>query len=123
MGVSLLLLISLSGTHWWVLQSVAWSGMIVSYSAKSGLVQGLEETFDGDHPCKMCNAIEQARESESNATDTLAPAQKQVQLLGLPPEAALFIASHDFPKLAASVRQAAQFNSPPPVPPPRSPLA
>lgn len=120
LGVSLLLLLSLSGAHWWVLQSIAWSGMIVSYSAKSGLLQGVEETFDGEHPCPMCKAIKQARESESSPADSLAPVQKSALLLGLPPQAVPLPTHAAFPQVTQLAARASLINLPPPLPPPRA---
>jgi hypothetical protein len=119
-AVTLLLLLGLSGTHWWVLQSVAWSGMIVSYSAQSGLLKGVEETFDGEHPCKMCKAIEQAREHESSDPSALAPVQPGTDLRGLPPEAGVALTCAAFPPPPFSEAHAEALNSPPPLPPPRS---
>ncbi len=52
------------GGHWLVLQSVAWSGMIVEYSRTAGLVVGVEKTFDGQHPCDFCKVIQKSRHSE-----------------------------------------------------------
>lgn len=52
------------GGHWLVLQSVAWGGMIVAYSRTDGLTVGVEKTFDGQHPCGLCKAIEKSKGSE-----------------------------------------------------------
>jgi len=40
-------LLAATDAQWMVLQSVAWAGMIVSYSEKSPLKMALAETFDG----------------------------------------------------------------------------
>ena len=120
LGVSVLLLISLSGAHWWVLQSIAWSGMIVSYSATSGFAKGIEETFDGDHPCRMCKAIKQAREAETQQADSLAPAQQSVELLGLAPQADPLPSRKAFPKAPSSGSHQDLIASRPLLPPPRA---
>jgi len=120
LGVSALLLMSLSGAQWWILQSVAWSGMIVSYSAESGFLRGVERTFDGEHPCPMCKAIQQARESESKPADALAPIQKPADLLGLAPETSIFLQRASFLPPSDITPEADQLNSRPPVPPPRT---
>ena len=52
------------GLHWVVLQSAAWVGMAVTYSVEKGVVEGLSETFDGEHPCKMCKIVKQGRQAE-----------------------------------------------------------
>jgi hypothetical protein len=56
----------LSGSHLAFLQLVAWSGMLVSYSAETGLADGLRDTFSGEKPCSMCKAISAARNQESS---------------------------------------------------------
>jgi hypothetical protein len=94
--------------------------MVVSYSAKAGLLKGVEETFDGDHPCPMCKAIKQARESESNAADSLAPVQKSAELLGLPPKSVPLPAHTSFPQVTPLEDHAGLVKSPPPLPPPRA---
>jgi hypothetical protein len=52
------------GLHWGFLQSVAWVGMVVSYSQNGGIGEALEKTFDGKHPCCMCKAIAEGKRSE-----------------------------------------------------------
>jgi hypothetical protein len=69
--------LSACGLHWGVLQSIAWSRMIIEYSGEYGVAAGIRYTFDGNHPCPMCKSIEQAQ-SESSPADamraSLAPA-------------------------------------------------
>jgi hypothetical protein len=38
--------------------------MLVTYSWQSGWQTGLQQTFDGQHPCCHCKAIEKGRASE-----------------------------------------------------------
>jgi hypothetical protein len=57
-------LFSIAGGHYAVLQTVAWTGMLVDYSRSAGLVEGVKQTFDGDHPCKMCLSIEETKREE-----------------------------------------------------------
>ena len=47
----------LLGGHWAILQTAAWVGMIVEYSATDGVRAGLTKTFDGEHPCELCKSI------------------------------------------------------------------
>ena len=60
----LLVLFAASGGHWMVLQSVAWSRMLVSYSQEGKIVSAVAKTFDGRHPCSLCKQIEQAKKSD-----------------------------------------------------------
>jgi hypothetical protein len=63
-SLSVLLLVLSLGLHWAVLQTVAWAGMVVAYSQNSTLREAVSKTFDGQHPCPLCKAIEQGREHE-----------------------------------------------------------
>jgi hypothetical protein len=49
------------GLHLPLWQVVAWSGMLVSYSRDNALSEAVAMTFDGEHPCPMCVAIEKAQ--------------------------------------------------------------
>jgi hypothetical protein len=42
------------GAHWALLQTVAWVGMIITYSQETTLAEAVEMTFDGEHPCRLC---------------------------------------------------------------------
>jgi hypothetical protein len=59
----LVLVLSL-GLHWAVLQTIAWTGMIVSYSRDASLSEALTKTFDGKHPCCLCKMIQKGRADE-----------------------------------------------------------
>ena len=52
------------GGHWLLLQSVAWTAMMLNNAQHSTLGQALEQTFDGRHPCDLCKTIEKGRQSE-----------------------------------------------------------
>jgi hypothetical protein len=52
------------GLHWALLQTVAWTGMVVSYSRQGTVQQAIAKTFDGKHPCCLCNAIKKGRAEE-----------------------------------------------------------
>lgn len=49
-----------------MLQVVAWSGMLVSYTQEDGVVEGTRKTFDGEHPCSLCDVISKSRVAEQN---------------------------------------------------------
>jgi hypothetical protein len=48
------------------MQSIAWAGMAVSYSADSGIAAGLKKTFGGQHPCSLCHAITKAKQQDAD---------------------------------------------------------
>jgi hypothetical protein len=58
-------LLSLSGGHWAVLQTVAWARMLRDYSSEQGSVSaGISKTFGGEAPCAMCKEIAKKRQEE-----------------------------------------------------------
>lgn len=52
------------GIHWTLLQTVAWTGMVISYSQRAPLREAISKTFDGKHPCALCKAIQKGRAAE-----------------------------------------------------------
>lgn len=52
------------GLHWVVLQSAAWTGMVLQYAQSDGLGAALEKTLDGEHPCAWCKKIASAAQEE-----------------------------------------------------------
>jgi hypothetical protein len=62
-AVALALCLSL-GLHWAVLQSVAWTGMLVDYSRSGAISEAIQKTFDGRHPCKLCKLVSEGKKSE-----------------------------------------------------------
>jgi len=125
--VAVLGCLHLCGGHWGVMQVIAWSNMIVDYSAQDGLIEGAKKTFDGEHPCGMCKAIAEGRKQESrNGGDDNAPTTSQ----GLVLKECNFERSIDLP--APRGRQVVMLSRPeldlrgqvrgtcPPLPPPRA---
>jgi hypothetical protein len=53
-----------------LLQVVAWTGMVVDYSSRYGLTEGISRTFDGKHPCSMCETITQTRKDDTSSKST-----------------------------------------------------
>lgn len=63
--LSLIVALLLSGgAHWFALQSVAWTAMLVTRARETSLAEAVKTTFDGAHPCSLCGKIEQGRRSE-----------------------------------------------------------
>jgi hypothetical protein len=65
---SLLAILVASGGHWMVLQSVAWTRMLIVNAQSETLTVAVGKTFDGKHPCKMCHQIRDGREQERHAS-------------------------------------------------------
>lgn len=114
--VVLALMVSI-GLHWAFLQSVAWVGMVVSYSQTDSLSVALEKTFDGQHPCRLCHFVKDGQQQEQQKQDAQKPGPKFDACLD---------ADHTFvfataPEITASPLTAspcARFSAPP-LPPPR----
>lgn len=68
----------LSGAHWMVLQVTAWTGMLVARAPQAGVVEAVESTFDGQHPCRMCVAVKEGQKEERKHQPEL-PALKKLQ--------------------------------------------
>ena len=52
------------GLHWAILQTIAWTGMMVHYALAAPLSQAVAKTFDGKHPCALCKFIKSGRAEE-----------------------------------------------------------
>ena len=61
--VVLALLVSIGG-HWALLQSVAWTRMIVERSGGQSFSRAVQTTFDGEHPCHLCKRISEGKQGE-----------------------------------------------------------
>ena len=60
----ILALLASVGGHWALLQSVAWTRMILERAQTESLASAVQETFDGEHPCAMCQAITAEKQKE-----------------------------------------------------------
>ena len=68
----------LSGAHWMAMQATAWTGMLFARSQRVPVVVAVETTFDGQHPCRLCNAISTGQKDEQQK-DREFPAMKKLQ--------------------------------------------
>lgn len=61
------------GVQWVVIQGVAWTTMLISFSQNGTLIEAVEKTFDGDHPCPLCCAVKEgkAKENQQEQEETL----------------------------------------------------
>lgn len=109
-------LILLVGGQWALLQSVAWTTMLVRFSQAMSLAQAAEFTFDGQHLCALCKAVKAGQNAERKESRFKPP---EPLLLGLCPEPPLLppppLAKADFSARFTS----ASFTAQPPHPPPR----
>ena len=105
-----------TGAHWFMLQSVAWARMFVSFSQEAPLVEAFEKTFDGENPCELCNHI---RKTEKKTGQEKSP-QPEFHLVGVLPPGRIALAPasapFSYPRFEKSALARA---SAPPTPPPR----
>jgi hypothetical protein len=104
------------GLHWGLLQSVAWVGMVVSYSHDGGIGMGLEKTFDGKHPCALCKAIAVAKKAEKKPES--APLAKKLEF-SYSATTFVFAAPSGYWEADRLEPVGYSLHRPPPVPPPR----
>jgi hypothetical protein len=117
MKLCVVLTLTLSlGAHWMFLQSVAWFGMVVTYSQSAPLHKALEMTFDGQHPCKLCKLVKAGQTAEKKQ-ESKKPVTKLDFALVLE-QAAFIIPQPDQPASACVAFLLARTESPP-TPPPR----
>ena len=62
------MLASSIGLQWTLLQSVAWVGMLITYSCENSLHDAVAKTFDGKHPCPLCKLV-RAGQNSGKKTD------------------------------------------------------
>lgn len=63
--VAVILAVALSvGLHWALLQSVAWTGMFVSFAQQTTVREAFTKTFDGKNPCRICKLVRDGQQSE-----------------------------------------------------------
>jgi hypothetical protein len=105
------------GGHWIVLQSVAWTSMMISYSQHASLREALQKTFDGRHPCTLCKLVTKGQTDEKKQTaqngETKLDFFCELERLAVPPPEPSVVPPLQSP--AALVRAES-----PPTPPPRS---
>jgi hypothetical protein len=57
-------LVATLSAHWALLQTVAWTTMLASNLQSGSLHEAMAKTFDGEHPCCLCNAIATAKKTD-----------------------------------------------------------
>ena len=57
------------------LQLVAWTGMLMSFSKTESIQEAVSKTFDGEHPCELCETVSEARKSTETSPE--APGEKR----------------------------------------------
>ncbi len=55
------------GLHWAALQSAAWATMLVKRSQSGSLAMAVKTTFDGQHPCPLCEIVRAGKNAEKKS--------------------------------------------------------
>jgi hypothetical protein len=111
-----LALASSIGLHWAFLQVVAWTGMVISYSQDRPVTEAVSDTFDGQHPCKLCKQIAKGKNAEKKAEYQFESIKVK---FAYAPTAFIFSTPPLFWELPTSHESADLLTHAPPVPPPR----
>lgn len=115
--IVILALLANIGGHWALLQSVAWTRMIIERTRADSFTTAVQTTLDGAHPCDLCKRITAGKQHEQQPEK--APLNVKVDLLcerriiAIAPPSEPVI----FPSRLAEGTPRAEC---PPVPPPRS---
>ncbi|MST94327.1 MAG: hypothetical protein EXS33_03470 [Pedosphaera sp.] len=110
-------LVLATGGHWALLQSVAWARMTVRFSQTARLTVALQKTFDGEHPCQLCQFVAEGKKSEQK--QALEKSGAKFDFFNQPGTVALFPPSR-FHLLPATAHAATWRADAPPRPPPRA---
>lgn len=73
-----LALVASIGGHWALLQSVAWTQMLVERTQQASFGEAVKTTFDGAHPCAMCKRITDGKQKEQQPEQTLLKVKLEV---------------------------------------------
>lgn len=71
-----------------MLQCVAWAGMLWSYSEESGMLQAARDTFSGEKPCHLCEALDESKQGNGQTPEPM-PSKGLEKLKELQPLQAL----------------------------------
>jgi hypothetical protein len=111
-----LALASSIGLHWAFLQVVAWTGMVISYSQDRPVVAAVSDTFDGQHPCKLCKQIAKGKRSQKKSEFQFESGKVKFSNA---PAAFVFSTPPLLWQVAVGDESADLLTQTPPVPPPR----
>ena len=115
--VVILALLASIGGHWALLQSVAWTRMIIERTHADSFATAVQTTLDGAHPCDLCKRITEGKQNEQQPEKS--PLNVKVDLLC--ERQSIAIAPTSEPLIFQSVpTEGTPRAECPPVPPPRA---
>ncbi|MGH8018629.1 MAG: hypothetical protein ACREIA_10105 [Opitutaceae bacterium] len=109
-----------TGSHWDVVQVVAWARMFVSNAQEMPLLEAARETFSPEARCGMCHAVLDAKR-DSDAGTAIAGKMLFKEPLVIPASGEVIVeAPRSMPWRVAGNAWMGNEREAPPVPPPRS---
>ena len=115
--IVILALLASVGGHWALLQSVAWTRMLIERTQTDSFATAVQTTLDGKHPCDLCKRINEGKQNERQ--EEKAPVSVKLDLLCerrliaiAPPSEPMIFPSNPTAGTPRAER--------PPVPPPRA---
>ena len=103
-----------------ILQSVAWTTMLVQNLHAESFEQAIVTTFDGKHPCCLCKQIAKAKQTEKKSDFQMDLRRLDFSYSNL---ALAFYPPSDFYELRAADETALLIDHAPAVPPPKAAIA
>ena len=105
------------GGHWALLQSVAWTRMIIERTHADSFATAVQTTLDGAHPCDLCKRITEGKQHEQQPEKSLVKVKMDMlcerRIIAIaPPSEPLIFQSGPTEGTPRAER--------PPVPPPRA---
>ncbi len=55
----MLLLCLALGLQWALVQGIAWAEMFIDFASEGSVIEAVEKTFDGQHPCPLCAKVKE----------------------------------------------------------------
>lgn len=108
-----------TGSHWDLVQTVAWGRMIGRYAHDMPVIEAIRLTFTSDQLCRMCEVVQEAKQQPEDATVPGVKLDGKILLVFQPASEVVI----DVPELArwAPCNDAwtSRERASPPVPPPR----
>ena len=104
------------GSHWIILQTAAWTGMLFTYSQSSTFEEAFSKTFSGDYPCRLCKLVKSVQEKERQAETV--KVESKLEFTFATGEPLLFPPASSRPSFVWTEHSDLRA-PPPPVPPPR----
>ncbi|MDA7665906.1 hypothetical protein OAM00_04280 [Verrucomicrobia bacterium] len=104
------------GGHWGLLQTIAWSNMLLDYSENLTWTSALSKTIDPDTSCRICEFVQEGRNQESN--QDFSKTQFKIDLVCEQREVFLNCPNVADDKAITFIVHS-QFHAPPIAPPPR----